>query len=359
MKFQSSLLLKASLLTGLDAVLGGRGFDPASLENELGFEWARFEEDDFLIPSSLMLQILRRVAELTGDNSFIFDMVKNQDASLLGALGFLMESCDNLGQAVGNYIAYQASYNPGVEWDLEYEGDNAYFTLNSGQLYPADKPVVTLLGMSQAWSVLHKIADQQLTLLRVEMSCEPADKMSTYKSFFSAPIMFNAEQDQLIFCKKDLQTPLLQKNKQLYRLLNNHLSENKVEDVSDVVAIVSQLTRQLLLAGHCSIEVLAKLLACDKRTLQRSLKAQGTSYRKLLDKVRFEQAQKYLLQPNISLTQIAMLMAYTDASNFSRAFKKHFGVSPKQWRHEKGVMTMPHFTRLGKIGIPASALSMQ
>jgi AraC-like DNA-binding protein len=43
-------------------------------------------------------------------------------------------------------------------------------------------------------------------------------------------------------------------------------------------------------------------------------------------------AIKHLKQQNLSITQLASMLGYSETSAFSRAFKRWFGVSPKQWR---------------------------
>ena len=80
--------------------------------------------------------------------------------------------------------------------------------------------------------------------------------------------------------------------------------------------------RKLLPKGHCSIQAIASLMACDKRTLQRTLKQEGTSYQQLLDEVRYTMAQEHLRDSSMPLTNLAILLGYTDASSFSRAFKQ-------------------------------------
>lgn len=47
-----------------------------------------------------------------------------------------------------------------------------------------------------------------------------------------------------------------------------------------------------------------------------------------LQDIRMHQAKKYLLDTQMSIQEIAMRVGYQNMSNFSAAFKKHFGVSP-------------------------------
>ena len=87
--------------------------------------------------------------------------------------------------------------------------------------------------------------------------------------------------------------------------------------------------------GDCSIERVAGTLAVNKRTLQRRLKAEGTSFKALLDEVRFNAARKYLRESRGSLTALADMLCYADLSAFSNAFRQRFGVSPRAWKQQQ------------------------
>ena len=76
----------------------------------------------------------------------------------------------------------------------------------------------------------------------------------------------------------------------------------------------------------------ADALALSGRTLRRQLGKLGTSYRQLLDQVRSDLAQQYLANSSLSVEQVALLLGYTETTNFRRAFKRWLGVSPRDYR---------------------------
>ena len=95
---------------------------------------------------------------------------------------------------------------------------------------------------------------------------------------------------------------------------------------------IRYLIRQALYTGDCSIERIAGYLSITPRTLQRRLKTEGTSYKLLLEEVRFTIASRYLLDSRASLTTLADMLGYSELSAFSNAFKSKTGLSPRQWR---------------------------
>ena len=70
----------------------------------------------------------------------------------------------------------------------------------------------------------------------------------------------------------------------------------------------------------------------SRRTLIRKLKTEGTSYQDLLDGVRQELAAWYLLETTVAVEQIAERLGCQDPSNFSRTFRRWFGVTPHSMR---------------------------
>ena len=84
-----------------------------------------------------------------------------------------------------------------------------------------------------------------------------------------------------------------------------------------------------------TLESLASDLNMSPRTLIRRLKQEGTSYHGLLDEVRKELAEWYLLKSSESVEAIAERLGYMDTSNFSRTFRRWFGISPAKFRQER------------------------
>ncbi len=68
------------------------------------------------------------------------------------------------------------------------------------------------------------------------------------------------------------------------------------------------------------------------RTLQRHLKERGTDFKNLVDDTRRRFALTYLKDRRNSLTEIAFLLGYSDASAFNRAFKRWTGLTPLAYR---------------------------
>lgn len=77
---------------------------------------------------------------------------------------------------------------------------------------------------------------------------------------------------------------------------------------------------------------LADLLNLSPRTLDRYLKNEGVGFRELSQKIRHEKAVEMLGKPELTATQIAYELGYSDLANFTRAFKAIAKVGPNEFR---------------------------
>ena len=89
---------------------------------------------------------------------------------------------------------------------------------------------------------------------------------------------------------------------------------------------------QLLPSGEASQERVAQKLNRSCSTLQRELRAEGTSFRDVREDTRRRLAEEYILDREMTLQEIAFLLGFSDQSNFSRAFRRWTGSSPNAWR---------------------------
>lgn len=86
--------------------------------------------------------------------------------------------------------------------------------------------------------------------------------------------------------------------------------------------------------GGCpTVNALAESLRVSSRSLQRILAARQSSFSDILRAARFETAHRLLATTERSVTQIATDLGYSDASHFTRAFRRWSGLAPKQLRH--------------------------
>ena len=87
-----------------------------------------------------------------------------------------------------------------------------------------------------------------------------------------------------------------------------------------------------LLEGYPPVSVAAEIMGWSVRRLQRSLQLQGTSYRRVIDRVRLRRADRALRHGKASITEIALSLGYSDDTAFTRAFRRWTGFAPSEFR---------------------------
>ena len=81
------------------------------------------------------------------------------------------------------------------------------------------------------------------------------------------------------------------------------------------------------------LETLAKIVGLSPRTFQRIFrKAAGQSPFEHLLSVRLRHSKQLLMNPSMSISEIASQTGFTDSSYFAKQFKKIFEISPKTYR---------------------------
>lgn len=85
-------------------------------------------------------------------------------------------------------------------------------------------------------------------------------------------------------------------------------------------------------SGDVGIERIARDLGYSRQTLYRRLKAEGTTYEQLLDRLRRRLALRLVREQGLSVKEAAYRLGFSDPAAFSRAFKRWTGSSPGEMR---------------------------
>ena len=90
----------------------------------------------------------------------------------------------------------------------------------------------------------------------------------------------------------------------------------------------------LLPHGKARIDEVARQLGLSQRTLARHLSREGVTFSQLLEKLRFDLTNRHLADPDLSISQIAWMLGYSEVSTFSHAFKRRRGQTPREARSQ-------------------------
>ena len=180
---------------------------------------------------------------------------------------------------------------------------------------------------------LRSMYRRDYTPAKVSFSFKKPKEIERFTSYFGSVCEFDCDIDALHIAKADLDVPLPAANAELARMHDEVVVKFLAKmDEQDLVRRVHAQIIQRLPSGNCSKPAVAHALNMSVRTLHNRLTSEGTSYREILVQTRRELAEQYMEQQNLSISEIAYTLGFSDCSNFSRAFQRWTGCSPTQYR---------------------------
>jgi AraC-like DNA-binding protein len=102
----------------------------------------------------------------------------------------------------------------------------------------------------------------------------------------------------------------------------------------NVAAQLKRLLAELLATGEANADAACRKLKLSRRTLQRRLRAEKTSFQKVLNEVRAVLAVAYLRDRRLKALEVAMLLGYSSISSFTTAFKSWYDMPPAEYRQK-------------------------
>ena len=166
---------------------------------------------------------------------------------------------------------------------------------------------------------------------------EPMGEISTYETFFGAPVTFNAASNALVFHRDRMNDEPSQKSLELFRFVAEHFGRRlaelkRVAQPSDFQRLTLAIEENVA-AGQFNAAAIAARTHMSVRSAQRLAKANGTSLREMLHAVRINTSMDLLKDRRFDVEAIATYLGYSDSRAFRRAFKRKTGLTPKEFRN--------------------------
>ena len=120
--------------------------------------------------------------------------------------------------------------------------------------------------------------------------------------------------------------------KQLIEQAEKYIKSLNAED--NIAAQLKRMLADLMASGEANADAACRALLLSRRTLQRRLKTERTSFQKVLQEVRSVLAVRYLSDERLKSLEIAMLLGYSNISSFTTAFKSWYDIPPAEYRQK-------------------------
>lgn len=322
--------------------------DPVPVLLDAGFELEAFRDPNARLSALATAKLWRSASARAGDPAFGLFASRFVKPTTFHALGYAVFASATLRDAMQRLLRYShlvsdagelalttSARDARLEFVLRTE-DNSALGVVPEVTQPRPVPSTQALEavMSLIVRTCRTMTDRSFNLLHMEQRRPSPRDVTPYERFFRCQVSFGASADALTFDAEALDRPLPTANAELASH-NDDLVRRYLADMREGT-IVDRVRRALAeqLPGDASPTKVASLLAMSSRSLQRRLQEHGTSYVEVLRDTRRELAISHLRQPQCSITEIAFLLGFEDASAFARAFRSWTGVSPSAFRHQ-------------------------
>ena len=225
--------------------------------------------------------LLGECVAMTGCAHFGLLLGSRWGLSQFGTLGELMRHSPSVEEALHSMAVYQRlDSDGGAVFVLEQESSISmgYAIYRKGVHHP-DQIYDTALAIT--CNLLRELCGSHWVASEVDFSrAQPVDQ-TPYWQHFRAPLRFDCEHSAIWFPARWQEQPILGADPERYRAMTAVLEE--AGRGGGLVSQVHRALRLLLLAGKSSGDELAQTLSLHRRTLNRRLRAHGTTFQEILD----------------------------------------------------------------------------
>lgn len=161
----------------------------------------------------------------------------------------------------------------------------------------------------------------------------PPVPLAPYEDYLGAPIKRGTKQ-RVAFTTAEATRPFLTSSPALWAAFEPELRQ-RLADLGAGVTTAARVHAALLEglpSGLVTMEDVARKLALSKRTLQRRIEAEGTTFQQILKATREALARHYLTNTELAAAEISFLLGFDEPSSFYRAFRAWTGTTPERVR---------------------------
>lgn len=327
-------MLPKTLLRVLASYLQSQGVAPRELIPR------RFKLDDAQhfgrIPAEDYCQLLIQSAERLQDPLLGLHLGQHIQPHQLGALGYVMLACENLGAALTRIQRYHRllhDVNP-----IEYQLTARHLELRWGVAHGKPGALFDEAGITGIVQFGRELCGKREPLLEVDFVNPPPPSLRPYTDYFGCRVRFAQPVTRLVLPLHMLAQPLRQPDPTLLKLMESQVDAAMAQlpQAGDLAETTRRMVAHLAPQGMPELEQVAQELRLSPRVFYRRLAEQGLNFRDLREAALRQVAEMHLRDERLTLADVGALLGYSEQSAFSRAFKRWTGQSPLQWRRQSG-----------------------
>lgn len=322
---------RAVTLTSYLEVARFVGLDPYAMLREVGISPSFLENPENRCAAGAVVDLIENSAQRSGCDSFGLMMAECRTFASLGPLSLLLQHLPTVGDVVSTIIDMRRHINDVVNFAVDGRRDATIVRIEPVAEFA--KPQIIQLTVAMLYIVLRGASNGRWQPTSIHFIHQPPRDPSVVERLFAAPVVYDSTFNGLAMPPAAMATR------------NPMASDTLAAHARGLLALVplqpehnstSDRTRRaitlLLPSGRATLENVAHNLGLAPRALQRGLEREQQSFASLLNGVKRELAQRYLIDFARPVGTIAGLTGYSSMSAFGRWFAAEFGSSPNAWR---------------------------
>ncbi len=314
------------------ARLEGQGISPGSVLRQAHLPQTLLSQDKITLTTAQLFAIWQAVGELSGDPAIGLKIGSDPHIERYDPVTIAALSARSFREALTQIARYKQLF---CSEEVHLTEANDAVTIEfAWPLATASVPALLLDAAFASVMALGQHGTGRALVPKLVQLTRKSKNRMLYETHFGCPIEFSASADALIYSTQALEHIFVTSNPDLLAMLfpslEAALTQHKGEQT--LPEQVKAIQKRRLTLHQSGIQEVAAELNMTARTLQRRLIKEGYRYQILLENVRSETAQEYLLQPLLELEEIAYLLGYEETNSFHRAFQQWTGLPPGKWR---------------------------
>lgn len=310
-----------------------QGVEPSRLLADTGLTWRQLLDAERGVNFMQVRSLLLAAMTHGGSPLLGIEFGAALPVSAHGPVGYAVMASKNVGQALDVVSRYSGLRSKAFEFRVT--DDECRCRVQVHERFDLAEVRIPLLEAVAILfvQVLETLVGFRLEQVEYAMPYAPPAWHATYGKWFAGKVGFDAPCLELRFPRELLEAPCLTADPAAFAAALRDCEQGMAQQALEGDWLQQIRARLQGREGELpACEALAAELHMSSRTLMRKLKARGTSYQELIDGVRKERAQWFLTHTGYPIEAIAEKLGYLDTSNFSRTFRRWFGVSPKEFR---------------------------
>ncbi|WP_126173805.1 AraC-like transcriptional regulator QhpR [Altericroceibacterium xinjiangense] len=284
------------------------------------------------IPLREFVSFSERLVCETRDVAIPWLVGQHYDIASLGAVGDAIKASTKVGLALKRFVEYFELLQDCTDIRLDCDEQNASisYRILDPEIWPRHHDAMFSLGI--LGQIIRAGSSDGWDQVEFHFEASQADMAGNIDRVVGAPCSFGAEFNMLRFPTRLLDCRLQPK-----------FAEAPIRELSRAVAqrnrstpLAERLARVVYRdLDRLSIdqERVAREVGMSGRTMRRKLASEGSSFQQVLDECRMRQAVfEFQTKPDLSISQIALRLGYSEHSTFTRAFHRWSGISPQEFR---------------------------